>query len=582
MDRLGTLFAIDLRSLAAFRVMCAVTVIWMMIVIAPDLRAFYSDDGVLSRELLAAYRPVGYPALTRIFGGVWLAWALWGAALVSALALLVGWRGRAAAAFAFFAVLALTGRNPLVTQGGDALIVLLLFWAMWLPVSAVWSVDAAFGPDRRGEKVASIAGIGLLLQVLYVYVFGALLKTSSVWVPDGAAVYVALHLDSFATPLAHWFRQFAAPMAALTLFVFWIELLAPVLLFFPDRHGVVRSATLALLMCMHVGFRVFLNVGHFWLASLASLCAYIPTSWWRRAGAAVWSGDRYQIWYDRDCGFCLRTALVLREFCLPRDTPVRAAQSHPKIGPLLEREDSWVLVDPAGRRRLGWDAVCVVLMAHPLTFGLGLAARGWGLIGLGEPTYRMIGNARWLLGPLTRPRWRWDPPRWTRWPRRALLIFAIGFAFLWNLLDHAPGLRVALPEPVREAGRALGFAQHWNMFAPAPPVRDGYPVAVATDSEGREWDIFRDPPAPVDFTRPLYMADAFPSHRWRRYANHLLWTDAPTRGALIEAFSDYLCRRANEGERRFDEVRLVWLTNETGAAYASTDGRIETAPKACP
>jgi hypothetical protein len=67
------------------------------------------------------------------------------AALV-AIALLVGYRTRLATVL--LALLAsLQARNPTLIQGGDNLLLLLLFWGMFLPLGARFAIDAAL--DRR-------------------------------------------------------------------------------------------------------------------------------------------------------------------------------------------------------------------------------------------------------------------------------------------------------------------------------------------------------------------------------------------------------------------------------------------------
>lgn len=584
--RIRGLLTIDYRSLAAFRIMCGATMVWWLVVVAPDLGAFYTDAGVISRDALNAHKPIGYPTLLRSVDSYGLVFAIWCFGLAGGLMMVVGWRSRLAAFMCWLACLALIGRNPLVTQGGDTLITLMAFWAMFLPTGAVFSVDAALHQEnRRGEGALNLATFGLMAQTIYVYVFGALLKTDPVWIPSGSAVYVAAHLDSFATPFAHWFRQFALPMFALTWFVFWIELLAPALLMFPDRRLRVRSVTLALLMLMHVGFRLFLNIGHFWLASLTSLTAFIPSVWWDAVGRRHWRGRRYEIWYDRDCGFCRKVGSILREFFLPRETPLRPAQDHPEIGPLLEREVSWVLVDHTGARRLHWDAVAYVMRQSVLLAPFGWAATVYGWIGLGAPTYRLIGDSRGVLGAVTNLLLR---PRMTVFslstPARIIVIAAILFGFGWNM-RHVVGWSAssaAFPAPVLETGRALGWTQYWNMFAPAPPPQDGYPVVIGRTADGAEWDVFQDPPAPVDFARPAYMARVFESHRWRRYANYILWTRSKTRPLLLAEFTRFLCQRAAARGTPVETVEIVWLINTTLPGYVSRDGERREPVVACP
>jgi hypothetical protein len=191
--RLHDFLTIDYRSLAAFRIMCGGTMVWWLYVVAPDLSAFYTDAGVINRAVLAVHKPSAYPTFLRMFDGFGFALLLWAVGVIGGVMMMLGWRSRIAAAMCWVACLGLIGRNPLVTQGGDTLITLMTFWAMFLPTGAVFSVDAALNPEnRRGESIANIATFGLMAQTIYVYVFGALLKTSPIWLPSGSAVYIAI------------------------------------------------------------------------------------------------------------------------------------------------------------------------------------------------------------------------------------------------------------------------------------------------------------------------------------------------------------------------------------------------------
>ncbi|MEX2517992.1 MAG: HTTM domain-containing protein [Paracoccaceae bacterium] len=550
--RLGGLFSIDLRSLALFRVLLAIAILYSALILAPDLGAFFTDQGVLDRSAQRAAAPYGRISLLMLSGALWPAVLVWIGLVLAALALLFGWRARIAAFLAWVFYLSFAGRNGMIMQGGDSLIILLLFWAMFLPVSALFSVDAAIANEdhRAAPPYLSAATVGLLLQVVHVYVFGALLKTSPIWREDGAAVWLAIHLDSFATPLGFWLRHFILLTGFLTFFVLLLELLAPCLLFFPDARQRVRTVALAMLAAMHVGFRLFLDIGHFWLVSLASLAAFLPAPVWDRIAARYWRPEqrRIEIWYDRDCGFCLKTARLLREFFLPRAVPIRPAQDDPRIGALLERENSWVVVDGSGRERLRWDAVAFVMRQSPLLRPLGWLAGLYGAVGLGRPTYRLIGNSRGALGRLTGALFR---PRAVIFrPGRAvssLLALVIALCFGWNMREHFKDAAESGPYgvAVQRAAGAFGFTQRWSMFAPYPATADGYPLIAATMGGGSVLDLFRRPPAPPEAVAPTQVRDHFPSYRWRKYINNIAFLPEEERRERFRAYAAWACRRAN-------------------------------------
>ncbi|MFX8976526.1 hypothetical protein ABTN19_19210, partial [Acinetobacter baumannii] len=77
---------------------------------------------------------------------------------------------------------ALLNRNPLVTLPGDTLLCALLFWCLFLPMGARWSVDAALArpeaPPPADPRHSGWPAAALLLQVLSVPFFSALLQPS--------------------------------------------------------------------------------------------------------------------------------------------------------------------------------------------------------------------------------------------------------------------------------------------------------------------------------------------------------------------------------------------------------------------
>ena len=149
--RLLALFTIDTRSLAVFRIALALTILVDLALRARDLGAFYTDDGVLPRALLADDIGSRTPWLTLGFGVVPHFWFGGGAGQASwfvvagltAGLLLVGWQTRWVTVASWVLLTSLQSRNPIALNGGDAILRLLLFWSMLLPLGARWSLDAA-------------------------------------------------------------------------------------------------------------------------------------------------------------------------------------------------------------------------------------------------------------------------------------------------------------------------------------------------------------------------------------------------------------------------------------------------------
>jgi hypothetical protein len=158
-------FSIDLRTLALFRACLGAVLFVALLSRFCDLGAFHADAGVLPRALLMddpLTWSVHFANGTAAFQGALLALQA-----LAAFCLAIGYRARLAVFLSWFLLLSLHNRNPLVLVPGDDLMGWLLFWGMFLPLAARWSVDAALGAAPAPEqRVLSWASAGLVLQSL--------------------------------------------------------------------------------------------------------------------------------------------------------------------------------------------------------------------------------------------------------------------------------------------------------------------------------------------------------------------------------------------------------------------------------
>ena len=412
-------FGLDLRSLGLFRAALGAVLLSDLALRAVNLRTFYTDAGVVPRDWMVSINGLWRVTLHAFNGELWSAALLLGVEALAALALFVGWRTRLATVVAFVLHGSLLNRDILVLFGGDPLIMCLLFWGMFLPLGARWSVDAALGrKPLEANTHLSWASAGLLLQVLSVYFFSALLKTGHEWWPEGTAVWYALSIDGYISPIGEWLREFSPLTHALTYFVYFLELLGPPLAFLPYLLAAAvaafaargasrlyafadatRFAVMALLALMHVGFIVCLTIGSFPFISLASLTVLTGGWVWDALARAIGGARRgpLRIYYDRDCMFCLKTVLLLRTFLVLPAAQIAPAQDTPRARELLEANTSWVVFE-GERARLKWPAFAVLLLRSPLFFWLGWLLSGKWAVGPGNAVYDFVGRHRGALG----------------------------------------------------------------------------------------------------------------------------------------------------------------------------------------
>jgi len=543
-----TVFGIDLRTLALFRVGLGVLLVSDLTLRARDLAAHYTDFGIMPRAVLPRFMHDGAFSFHAAAGTAWFQAGLFALAGVCAVLLIVGYRTRVMTVLSWLFLLSLQNRNPMILSGEDNLLILLCFWAMFLPLGARFSVDAAL--DRRApgpDAYFSIATLALLVQGMSMYFFSALLKSDAQWIPDGSAVYFALQLDYFATPFALWLRQFPALLTALTYYVWVLELFGPFLVFSPLFFRPVRAAFVLLFVTMHLGFFACLEIGLFPAVSILMNLTFMPGWVWDRLAAMRGRAARagLEIWYDRDCDFCLKVCRLLKVFLVLPAVPIRPAQNDVRLAAVLAETNSWIVRDTDGGLHLRWDGIRRLAAAAPFN------PLGW-ILGpcipeaLGRRLYRWIAANRAALGHLTAVLLPWrevglHPTR----PGGLLAALALCFVCFQNLTT-LPALGLSMPGPLVTLRQTLGLYQNWTMFAPHPEMTSPWPVIVGRLEDGTVVDVLEGHAGEPDWAKPPVVSAVYANYRWRRYLSNIedmSYGDGPPDYALH--YARYLCRLWN-------------------------------------
>ncbi len=539
------LFGIDLRTLALFRVVLAGVTAFDLLRRLADVRAFYTDFGVMPRAWLAQTGDSWRLSLHMANGETWFQAAVIAAQAMLALMVLVGHRTRVATVLTFVLLGSLHNRNPMILIGGDNLLTCLWFWAMFLPIHARWSMDAALStrPPPESNLHLSWASAALTLQVLYTCFFSAALKTGADGWLDGTAAWYALSLDRYATPLGVWLRDTLPwALAPLTWCVYFLEWLGPILALSPWLARPLRFVAMLLLMAMHLGFLLCFGLGHFPWAGAASLTVLLGGWWWDWAARRADHRRHLKIYYDQDCGFCLKSCVLLRHFlALPR-SEILPARGSARANALMQAQYSWVVIDGEDVAHTRW-AAWVALLRHSLLFGW-----TWRLASLrlwerpGNAVYDWVARHRGAFGALTG--WLLPERAVTFESGRGAQRFAASMLVVvltWNLasIQALPAAVAAVEAPLI---RMLRLDQARNMFAPSPLRDDGWFVVPGRRADGVEVDVLR-PGEPLSYARPEYMSVTHETPiRWRTYRNRIWDQDFAIHR---EEYARFLCRDAN-------------------------------------
>jgi hypothetical protein len=284
-------FRLDLRSLALFRIAIGALILIDLAIRSADLEAHYTDAGVLPRDRL------GDPASRAVWFSIYFAAGHTnGAALLFflhaslAVLLILGLRTRLATILSWIMLVSLHSRNPLVLNAGDTLFRMCLFWSMFLPLGARFSVDARHHSTRPND-VLSAGTVAFTLQLCSVYWFSAAWKTGGAW-SNGTALYYALHLDLFAKPAGLWLREVDWLLPTLTLAALQWERFGPLLLFSPMHNDRFRLLAIGGFVIFHLAINATLAVGLFSAVCIVAWLPFIPGVCWTRLAGLVPASTR--------------------------------------------------------------------------------------------------------------------------------------------------------------------------------------------------------------------------------------------------------------------------------------------------
>jgi hypothetical protein len=281
-------FTLDARSLAAYRIGLGVILIGDCLLRTRDFRLMFVADGIFPLETLA-----GFHADPTVWSVAFLFDADWWSGVVLALeglagvALAAGYRTRIATILGWVALVSVIRRTSPAANAGDLWLACQMFWSMFLPLGARWSVDAwrTQGRDPAAEPavaVRSVATVALVLQVVAVYLGAGLAKCNPSWFAGDALTH-ALSVHYYGTPLG----MFLGSMPWLARSLQWSVLVGEIglpLVLVALPSAAVRITIVALSIAFHVAIWLTMTVGLFAVIGIVAWLPLVP--------AAAWPGSR--------------------------------------------------------------------------------------------------------------------------------------------------------------------------------------------------------------------------------------------------------------------------------------------------
>lgn len=282
---------LDLRSLALFRIAFGICLFVDVFYRLFYINDFYSDFGVLPRAALLEHflGPWEYSVFL-IAGQPEIVFLLMTVTLGAIAMMTVGYRTRLATFVTWILVTSLQTRTQIVLHGGDDLIRVLLFWCQFVPLGAAFSVDNSQDTKTKPmtHALLSFGGAGLILQLLYMYLFTAALKFHPTWNVEGSAIYYALSLEQFTDLPGQWLLNFPAFLKYLTFSTLVLEWAGPLLILVPGIQRYVRIPIVLSFIGFHFGLFVTLHLGPFPWTCMAAWLMLLPPQFWDFASRLKW------------------------------------------------------------------------------------------------------------------------------------------------------------------------------------------------------------------------------------------------------------------------------------------------------
>ncbi|MGW3355904.1 HTTM domain-containing protein [Streptomyces bungoensis] len=339
---------------AAFRIGLALVIAAFLCREWPHRRVLYGDRSPLSYDMaLELGRLDGTFSLLQWSGGrVWFE-IVYSLTIASAFAVLVGWRTRTMSVLLMVGVLSLENRNPLVGDGGDTVLRIMVIYLVFTRCAQVWSLDAwrtrvrsrkdSPGPDRTGITLWAATGLFLLLgfgwdtgwplvlwtlwgvQGLWYAArhwypeseFRALLDAGASMLHNAAMLTIAAQVCliyatsgwykvqgsrweqgsalHYALNLEYfspwpWLSALLAGNAVLVLLLSYGTVILQVGFPFTLANRKVKNVLIAVMMLEHIGIAVLLGIPFFSLAMVACDAVFLPTGFLTTIGARCRSG----------------------------------------------------------------------------------------------------------------------------------------------------------------------------------------------------------------------------------------------------------------------------------------------------
>ncbi len=260
------IYGIDLRSLAAFRIVLSLFIaIEFFFRVLGNFNDVYSPStGILGNSYASEYQTA-----YNTFGGIFSIQAdsimqlvIW-LIIVTMILLATGFYPRIMAITGCILLSNFFNRYSLLYFGWEMYASAMLFWLTFVPNNSCYSLFNIGEPQAdHSSEWRSPLTYALLFQIGIIYFYNGISKNGELWM-SGDAIESFLSDTDKAKPLANWLSQQHFLCTVLTYFTLFTEIGLIVLLFSPWKSKQLRYFAVILILLLHWGIAIFVDVGNF-------------------------------------------------------------------------------------------------------------------------------------------------------------------------------------------------------------------------------------------------------------------------------------------------------------------------------
>ncbi len=279
-------FYLDQRSLLLGRILFGLVYLYDALRRIPYAREFFSDEGVLQRGYFISHMAHSWTtSILFLNGSVYFVYFLISIYSLSALFFLFGVRTKISSIIIWICIISFHDRNWSVLNGGDDVLRSISLIGIFLPWGNLKaSREILSGQIKDYFQYSSLWSFALYFQFFLIYFTTFFLKSGRSWKIDYTATEYALGLDSFASSIGAYLRNFPSLLKVMTGFSIWGELLGAIFLlggFLLFSRGYLGKLVAVFFgVVFHLGLFTMMTLGLFPLICISGWLLFLPSEFW--------------------------------------------------------------------------------------------------------------------------------------------------------------------------------------------------------------------------------------------------------------------------------------------------------------